>query len=129
MSLNNVKEFKKNLEISDLAYDVCAKLTDKLTDLGYFINKKDVYRAAICIAINNNLEFDTNVIFSNNIADTNAVFFENNANISELMLLFGYKQDEIFYYGRMLAEAGLKFLNQKILNHSDILDILVNNKM
>ena len=123
MSLINVKEFKKNTEISDTANIVC----EKLKSLNYFIDKKDVYRTAICVAISNNLPLDNEVIFSNNIADTNAVFFENDASVADLMVLFGYESDEIFYYGRLLAEAGLRFLDQKLKSHSDILDILVNN--
>jgi hypothetical protein len=43
------------------------------------------------------------------------------------MTLMGYGEDEIVVKGKMLAEAGLRYMEEKRLSQSDLVDVLLNS--
>jgi len=114
----------KNITISDRANEVC----DLLIKLGYFVDAIEAYRTAICLAISLNLEVDPSIKMNNNKWDTPAVFQSEGKNVEDLMLLMGYQSDEIVTKGKLLAEAGLKYLDEKRLANVDILSIIAGSK-
>ena len=114
----------KNITISDRGNEVC----DVLRKEGYFSDAIEVYRSAICLALNLNLEVDPNIKMNNNKWDTASVFKSEGRNIESMMLLLGYKQDEIVKQGKLLAEAGLKYLDERRLANADILSIILGAK-
>ena len=114
----------KNITVSDRANEVC----DVLRKLGYFSDGIEAYRTALCLAISLNLEVDTTLKMPNNKWDTAAVFRSEGKNIESLMLLLGYKSEEIVTQGKLLAEAGLKYLDEKRLANLDILSIIAGAK-
>ena len=113
----------KNIEISDRANEVC----DLLKKLGYFADAIEAYRTAICLAISLKLEVDPSIKMDNNKWDTAAVFQTEGKNVESLMLLMGYAPEEIVSKGRLLAEAGLKYLDEKRLANVDILSIIASS--
>ena len=113
----------KNIVISDRANEVC----DLLKKLGYFTDSIEAYRTAICLAIALNLEIDPSIKMDNNKWDTAAVFQSEGKNVEDLMLLMGYLPEEIVSKGRLLAEAGLKYLDEKRLANVDILSIIAGS--
>ena len=114
----------KNITISDRANEVC----DVLRKLGYFSDSIEVYRSALCLAISLNLEVDPTVRMTNNKWDTAAVFRSEGKNLETMMLLLGYTAEEIVPKGKLLAEAGLKYLDEKRLANIDLLEVLVGAK-
>ena len=64
---------------------------------------------------------------TNNKWDTAAVFQSEGKNVELLMLLMGYAPEEIVSQGRLLAEAGLKYLDEKRLANVDILSIIAGS--
>ena len=44
------------------------------------------------------------------------------------MLLMGYSSDEIVSKGKMLAEAGLRYIEEKRLSQADLIEVLVNSR-
>lgn len=114
----------KNITISDRGNEVC----DVLRKEGYFADAIEAYRTAICLAISLNLEVDQSIKMNNNKWDTAAVFRSEGKNIESLMLLVGYKQEEIVKQGKLLAEAGLKYLDERRLANADLLSIILGAK-
>jgi hypothetical protein len=114
----------KNITISDRANEVC----DALRKLGYFSDSIEVYRAALCLAISLNLEVDSTVRMNNNKWDTAAVFRTEGKNLETMMLLLGFTPEEVVPKGKLLAEAGLKYLDEKRLANVDLLEVLVGVK-
>jgi hypothetical protein len=114
----------KNITISDRANEIC----DILRKGGFFEDAIEAYRTAICIAIQLNLEIDSTVRMNNNKWDTAAVFRSEKKHLESMMLLLGFKPDEIVVKGKLLAEAGLKYLDEKRLANADLLSIILGGK-
>ena len=114
----------KNITISDRGNEVC----DVLRKEGYFADAIEVYRTAICLAISLKLEVDQSIKMNNNKWDTAAVFKSEGKNIESLMLLLGYKQEDIVKQGKLLAEAGLKFLDERRIANADLLSYILGSK-
>jgi hypothetical protein len=111
----------KNITISERANEICELLKED----GYFHTAQQAYRAAIFLAISKELPIDASVKMTLNKWDTAAVFRSNEQNVESAMLLHGFKSDEIVSKGKLLAEAGLRFLGEKITANADILSILI----
>lgn len=111
----------KNIHVSDRAKEVI----EALCKLGYFAYGQDVYQTAISLAISLNLEIDPSIKMDNNIADTAAIFRSEGKDMESLMLLMGYDPGEIVTQGKLLAEAGLKYLDEKRLANADLLSIIL----
>jgi len=114
----------KNITISDRGNEVC----DKLREEGFFEDAIEAYRTAICIAIHLGLEIDESIRMNNNKWDTAAVFRSENKNLESMMLLLGFSPDEIVVKGKLLAEAGLKYLGEKRNANADLLSIILGAK-
>ena len=114
----------KNITISDRANEVCEVFRKQ----GFFSSDIEVYRAALVLAISLNLELDPSVRTTNNKWDTAAVFRSDDRNIESLMLLLGYPEDQIVTTGKLLAEAGLKYLDEKRLANIDVLSTLLGSE-
>lgn len=114
----------KNITISDRANEIC----DILRKEGFFEDAIEAYRTAICIAIELDLEVDSSIRMNNNKWDTAAVFRSEGKNLEAMMLLLGFKPDEIVVKGKLLAEAGLKYLDEKRLANADLLSIILGGK-
>jgi hypothetical protein len=114
----------KNITISDRANEIC----DILRKEGFFDDSIEAYRTAICIAIQLDLELDSTVRMNNNKWDTAAVFRTEGKNLESMMMLLGYSPDEIVIKGKLLAEAGLKYLDEKRIANADLLSIILGAK-
>ena len=112
----------RNITISVLGNEVC----DDLRTLGLFRTAIDVYRTALCLALARKLPVDESVKFAVNKWDTAAVFRDPDSNLEALLMLHGYGKDEVVTKGKYLAEAGLKFLNDKRLANVDLLSVILD---
>lgn len=110
------------ITISDRADEIC----ETMVSLRYFDDKKDVYISGVCLALALNLELDPTVITPNNRWHTSSVFYESGSDLSSLMILMGYKEDEIVTKGKLLAEAGLRYIDEKRLAQADLVEVLLN---
>jgi hypothetical protein len=112
----------KNITISDQADSTC----DSLIEQGIFSEALEAYRTAICLAIAKDLKVEGQLTGKKNKWDTAAVFSADGKDLEALMQMFGYADTEVVSQGKMLAEAGLLYM-QKGLHHSDdILEIILN---
>jgi hypothetical protein len=97
-----------NVSISEEAFHI----TDELASLGYFEKPIEAYRVAVSVALANNLQVDRTTKINFSERWQTASFFKN-GEMESLLKLFnisGNPQIE----GQYLAEAGLKFLKEKI---------------
>lgn len=111
----------KNITISQRGNEIC----EELKDAGYFNTAVEAYRAAICLAISRDLPLEQEVKGTLNKWDTASVFRNSESNIESLMLLRGYPKDEVVLKGKLLAEAGLRFIEERRLANADVLSILI----
>jgi hypothetical protein len=108
--------------ISDRGDEIC----DTLKKLNFFDDKKDAYVSAICLAIALDLPLDPSVLTTQNRWHAASVFHSANRDLSALMDLMGYSEDEIVSKGKLLAEAGLRYIEEKRLAQIDLVDVLLN---
>jgi hypothetical protein len=111
------------ITISDRADEIC----ETMVNLKFFEDKKDVYVAAICLAIALDLELDPTIKMPLNRWHTASVFHGVGRSLSSLMILLGFREDEIVSKGKLLAEAGLRYIEEKRLSQSDLVDVLLNS--
>lgn len=111
----------KNITISILGNEVCEDLRAR----GLFGTAIEAYRGAMCLALARKLPIDESVKFTMNKWDTAAVFRDPESNLEAILLLHEYAPDEVVTKGKYLAEAGLKFLNDKRLANVDLLGVLL----
>jgi hypothetical protein len=114
-------EQSSNIRISVNADEIL----ERLTDLNLFEDAISAYRAAMCLAISLDLPVDTTIQTPRNKWDTAAVFRNPTTNVEDVLLLMGVPRAEIVARGRFLAEAGLRYLQEKISANSDLLSILI----
>lgn len=112
----------KNITISQRGNEIC----EGLKEAGYFSSAVEAYRAAVCLAIARNLDIDEDAKGTLNKWDTASVFRNGDSNIESLMLLHGYASDEVVTKGKLLAEAGLRFIDEKRLANVDVLSVLIS---
>jgi hypothetical protein len=110
------------ITISDRGDEIC----QTLKDLKFFDDKKDAYVAAICLALALDLPLDSSITTPHNRWHAASVFNSSGKDLSAIMLLMGYSSDEIVSKGKMLAEAGLRYIDEKRLAQSDLIDVLLN---
>ena len=108
--------------ISDRGDEIC----DLLKDQNFFSDKKSAYITAICLAIALDLPLDPKIPTPNNRWHAGAVFHSPGRELASVMTLMGYADDEIVTKGKMLAEAGLRYIETKRLSQSDLIDVLLN---
>jgi hypothetical protein len=111
----------KNITISLHGNEICEQLK---TD-GYFNSALEAYRAAICLAIAQELELDEDTKGTLNKWDTASVFRDPDSNIESILLLKGYSPEDVVVKGKLLAEAGLRYIESKRLLNVDILSVLI----
>ena len=111
----------KNITVSPRAYEIMETIKTE----GYFSNKQEAYRAAIAVALANKLPIDREVKMTENKWDTAAVFNSKESNVEALLLLTGIAEKSLVDEGKLLAEAGLRFLEMKRQSNSDVLSFLV----
>ena len=111
----------KNITISKRADEICQILKDD----GYFATYIDAYKVAVVVALAQKLEVDRNIKFELNKWDTASVFFDREKNLEAIMLLNGCDRKEIVTEGKYLAEAGLRFLEEKRISNVDLLPIII----
>ena len=112
------------ITISDRGDEIC----QTLKDLRFFDDKKDAYIAAICLALALDLPLDSSITTPHNRWHAASVFNSAGKDLSALMLLMGYSSDEIVSKGKMLAEAGLRYIEEKRLSQADLIEVLVNSR-
>ena len=83
---------------------------------------------AVVVALANKIEVDRNIKFEINKWDTAAVFFDREKNLESILLLNGYDRKDLVTEGKFLAEAGLKFLEEKRNSNIDLLPILIGKQ-
>ena len=110
------------ITISDRGDEIC----ETLRNLNFFDDKKDAYVYAICLAIALDLPLDPTISTPHNRWHAASVFHSSGKDLSSVMTLMGYKEDEIVGKGKMLAEAGLRYIEEKRLSQSDLVDVLLN---
>jgi hypothetical protein len=114
----------KNITISKRADEICQILKDQ----GYFATYIDAYKVAVVVALANKIEVDRNIKFEINKWDTAAVFFDREKNLESILLLNGYDKKDLVTEGKFLAEAGLKFLEEKRNSNIDLLPFLIGKQ-
>ena len=110
------------ITISDRGDEIC----ETLRNLNFFDDKKDAYVYAICLAIALDLPLDPTISTPHNRWHAASVFHSSGKDLASVMTLMGYKEDEIVGKGKMLAEAGLRYIEEKRLSQSDLVDVLLN---
>jgi len=110
------------ITISDRGDEIC----ETLKNLNYFDDKKDAYVAAICLAMALDLPLDPTITTPHNRWHAASVFHSSGKELASVMALMGYAEDEIVTKGKMLAEAGLRYIDEKRLSQADMVDVLLN---
>jgi len=118
MSVNETVQ----ITISDRGDEIC----ETLRSLNFFDDKKDAYVYAICLAMALDLPLDPTISTPHNRWHAASVFHSSGKDLASVMTLMGYKEDEIVSKGKMLAEAGLRYIDEKRLSQSDLVDVLLN---
>jgi hypothetical protein len=113
----------KNVTISQRGNEICEALKED----GYFNSAVDAYRTAICIAIAKDLSVDESLKGTLNKWDTASVFRDPDSNIEALMILKGFSRDQVVAKGKLLAETGLRFIEEKRIANVDLLSILIGS--
>lgn len=113
-------------ELQNIRISVEADETlDKILENKFFDDAISAFRAAMCIAISLDLPPDTLTPTPRNKWDTAAVFRSPAANVEDLLLLMGVPRGEVVTRGRQLAEAGLRYINEKMTANVDLWSIFV----
>lgn len=108
----------KNIRISDLAEEACKDLVKE----GYFDDHIDAYRAAIFVAMAQDLDHSQPFQLKNNKWDSSAVFRDG----VDSAVAFYFPEDRgVVELGMKLAEAGLKFLQERRLAQEDLWKYLI----
>jgi hypothetical protein len=108
----------KNITISKRADEICQTLKDE----GLVDDAKSAYKLAIAVALNRSLKVDKTIQFDfGNKWDTPAVFFDRDSNLEPLLLLHKIKPEELVIEGKYLAEAGLRYIEEKRLANMDLI--------
>jgi hypothetical protein len=108
----------KNITISKRADEIC----QSLRDVGLVDDAKSAYKIAVAVALHHGLKVDRNVQFDHgNKWDTSAVFFDRDSNLEPLLLLHNISPEELVTEGKYLAEAGLRFIEEKRLSNMDLI--------
>jgi DNA-binding transcriptional regulator YhcF (GntR family) len=111
-----------NINVTQRAYEILER--SELVEL--YRTKQKIYQTAIAVAIAKNLpKFDGNEKLEHNIADTAALFNNNDFKLENLLKLFGYSDENYVVEGMKLAESGLRYLDDKISLGSDLFKILI----
>ena len=114
----------KNITISKRAEEICQSLMSE----GFVNSAIEAYKMGVAIALDKKLEVDREVKFDHgNKWDTAAVFYDRESNLEPLLLLHGVDKTNLVLEGKYLAEAGLRFLDEKRLRNEDILSYLIGN--
>lgn len=113
----------KNITVSQRGSEIC----DELKDLGFFNDAIDAYRAALCLAIAKEIPIDESIKGVLNKWDTASVFRDPDSNIESLMLLQGYAPEVVVTTGKLLAEVGLRYIEEKRLANADVLSVLIGH--
>jgi hypothetical protein len=111
-----------NITISDSANEICELL---IAD-GLVSDAIEAYRLALCLAIGLDLPVDRSVRMTKNKWDTGAVFRARGKDIESLLRLFDRGGDDPVLEGKLLAEAGLRYLKSKRDENADLLGVLIN---
>jgi DNA-binding transcriptional regulator YhcF (GntR family) len=110
-----------NINVTQRAYEILEKT--ELVEI--YRTKQKIYQTAIAVAISKNLpKFEGNEKLEHNIADTAALFNNSEFKLEYLLKLFGYTDENYVLEGMKLAEAGLRYLDEKIALGSDLFKIL-----
>jgi hypothetical protein len=112
------------ITISDRGDEIC----ELLKELKYFGDKKDAYIYAICLAMALDLPLDPKITTPNNRWHATAIFHAPGRDLASVMALMGYDEEEIISKGKMLAEAGLRYIDEKRLSQADLVDVLLNTR-
>jgi hypothetical protein len=108
----------KNITISKRADEICQTLKDE----GLVDDAKSAYKLAIAVALNRSLKVDKTIQFDfGNKWDTPAVFFDRDSNLEPLLLLHKIKPEDLVIEGKYLAEAGLRYIEEKRLANVDLI--------
>ena len=108
----------KNITISKRADEICQTLKDE----GLVDDAKSAYKLAISVALNRSLKVDKTIQFDfGNKWDTPAVFFDRDSNLEPLLLLHKIKPEDLVIEGKYLAEAGLRYIEEKRLANVDLI--------
>jgi hypothetical protein len=110
--------------ISDRGDEICEELKRQ----NYFPEKQDAYVYAICLAIALELPIDKSITTPNNKWHAAAVFHAPGRDLASVMTLMGIPEDEIVSRGKMLAEVGLRYIEEKRLSQADLVDVLLNTR-
>jgi hypothetical protein len=108
----------KNITISKRADEIC----QSLKEAGLVDDAKSAYKLAIAVALNHSLKVDRTVQFDfGNKWDTSAVFFDRDSNLEPFLLLHKISPDELVTEGKYLAEAGLRYIEEKRIGNMDLI--------
>ena len=111
--------------ISDRVDEVCEITRNQ----NFFSDKESAFITATCLAIALDLPPDPKIPTPNNRWHAGAVFHSPGRELASVMTLMGYADDEIVTKGKMLADAGLRYIETKRLSQSDLIDVLLNVEM
>jgi hypothetical protein len=103
-----------NVTISEEAF----MITDELVNLGYFEKPIEAYRMAVSVALANNLTVDKTLKINFSSRWQSASFLKN-GDMESLLKLFNIKGNPLIE-AEYLAEAGLRFLNEKVKSGLDL---------
>ena len=118
MSINETVQ----ITISDRGYEIC----ETLKNLNFFEDRKDAYIAAICLAMALDLPLDPTISTQLNQWHAASIFHQTGKDLASVMYLMGYQEDEIVSKGKLLAEAGLRYMEEKRLSQADLVDVILN---
>jgi hypothetical protein len=118
MSVNETVQ----ITISDRGDEIC----ETLRGLNFFDDKKDAYVYAICLAMALDLPLDPTISTPHNRWHAASVFHSSGKDLASVMTLMGYGDEEIVGKGKLLAEAGLRYIDEKRLSQADLVDVLLN---
>jgi hypothetical protein len=114
----------KNITISKRAEEICQSLMSE----GFVNSAIEAYKMAVVIALDKKLVVDRDVKFDHgNKWDTASVFFDRDSNLEPILLLHGIDQTNLVVEGKYLAEAGLRYLEEKRLSNEDVLSYLIGS--
>ena len=82
--------------------------------------------AAICLAMALDLPLDPSITTPDNGWHAASVFHSTGRDLSAVMRLMGYEEEGMMVKGKMLAEAGLRYIEEKRISQADLIDVLLN---
>jgi hypothetical protein len=111
-----------NINVTQRAYEILER--QELVEI--YKTKQKIYQTAIAVALARNLPmFEGVEKLEHNLSDTSALFNNSEFKMESLLKLFGYTDDNYVVNGMKLAEAGLRFLDEKLTLGADLLKILI----